>query len=396
MDHTVLDIYVVDDEWLIPLGRPTLTLLIDSYSNYILALYVGFEGESLARLTTTIKIALGPKDEITASAKTKNEWITPGMWECLVVDNALMCKSDQVKRITNVLGCTYEFGAVRKPWFKPTVERYMREVARLLPADGKTTKSGGVKETSDPYKEACISFSDLSKVLVKWAVDVHPFEIPERTLARPIDRLREGLLRDPAPVLVQDLDQLSFITAMEQTHSVGQGGVEFLLLTYRSVGLGELAKRQLTPSFQTLIRYDTNNLGWIWVRDPTNGTWEKVPCLQFDYANGLTCYQHQQIRRFKKATLKRNGAVDQLLQAKAELREELLDSVKRGKKSLKDQRRLALIKGVSSLPARQISMEDDRPGKGAGPSEESLEAPLEIPSFEAFDLQSRDGWEKRR
>ena len=305
MDHTVLDIYVVDDEWLIPLGRPTLTLLIDSYSNYILALYVGFEGESLARLTTTIKIALGPKDEITASAKTKNEWITPGMWECLVVDNALMCKSDQVKRITNVLGCTYEFGAVRKPWFKPTVERYMREVARLLPADGKTTKSGGVKETSDPYKEACISFSDLSKVLVKWAVDVHPFEIPERTLARPIDRLREGLLRDPAPVLVQDLDQLSFITAMEQTHSVGQGGVEFLLLTYRSVGLGELAKRQLTPSFQTLIRYDTNNLGWIWVRDPTNGTWEKVPCLQFDYANGLTCYQHQQIRRFKKATLKR-------------------------------------------------------------------------------------------
>lgn len=85
-----------------------------------------------------------------------------------------------------------------------------------------------------------------------------------------------------------------------------------------------------------------------------------------------------------------------MLQAKAELREELLDSVKRGKKSLKDQRRLALIKGVSSLPARQISMEDDRPGKGAGPSEESLEAPLEIPSFEAFDLQSRDGWEKRR
>ncbi len=40
MDHTVLDIYVIDDTRGIPLGRPTLTVLVDSYSGYILALYV--------------------------------------------------------------------------------------------------------------------------------------------------------------------------------------------------------------------------------------------------------------------------------------------------------------------------------------------------------------------
>ncbi len=397
MDHTVLDIYVIDDEWSIPPGRPTLTLLIDSFSNYILALYISFEGESLGRLTTSIKMALGPKEEITQAAETKNEWPTPGMWECLVVDNALACKSDQVQRITNVLGCAYELGAVRKPWFKPTVERYMREVARLLPAEGKTGRVSRVKEATDPYKEACISFSDLSRALVKWAVDVHPFEIPERTLARPIDRLRDGLLRDPAPVVVQDLDQLSFITAMEKAHSVGPGGVEFQLLTYRSVGLGELAKRQRFPTFKTLIRYDQNDLGFIWVRDPTHGTWEKVPCLQFEYAYGLTCYQHKQIRRFKKANLKRNGAVEYLLQAKEDLRDELVAGVNRGKKALKDRRRLAIMKGVSSLQARQVSATVDKPKEASGRlAEESSIVPADIPSFEAFDLLSRDGWEMRK
>lgn len=396
MDHTVLDIYVVDDERWVPLGRPTLTMLVDSFSNYIIALYISFEGESLGRVTKSIRMALTLKDEITSAAVTANEWITPGMWECLVVDNALAFQSPQLQRIAQVFGFSLEFGPVRKPWFKPTVERHMREISRLLPADGKTIPMRGAKDVMDPYKDACIAFSDLWKTIVRWVVDVHPFEVPERSLTRPIDALREGLLQDPAPVLLQDGDTLNFITALEQSITVGPGGVEFKYLAYRSVELGELAKRQSAPVFKTQMRYDPADLGMIWVQDPTHKTWVKVPCLQHEYANGLTLYQHRQIRLYAKEKLKKGGAIEVWMQAKEDLCDLWSQVIKRGKKAMKAARMLANMKGVGSLTgADDVGTSNVPKPKPPRKNDISLVSNEDIPSFDAFDLSSRDGWEAK-
>jgi len=43
LDHTVLDLIVVDEEDRLPIGRPTVTLALDVYSGLPAGLYVGFE-----------------------------------------------------------------------------------------------------------------------------------------------------------------------------------------------------------------------------------------------------------------------------------------------------------------------------------------------------------------
>lgn len=392
MDHTTLDLYVVDDKRLMPLGRPTLTMIIDSFTNYILAIYISFEGESLGRVSKTIRMALTLKDDVVAEVGAKNRWLTPGMWECLVVDNALAFQSPQLQRIANVLGCGLEFAAVRRPWFKPTVERYMLEVTRLLPAEGRTRKPGEAHDPQDPFKEACVTFSELTSAILKWAIDVHPFEIPERTLVRPIDKLNEGLTLDPAPVLVPDLDELRFLTALEQGISVGPGGLEFKYLSYRSVQLDEMSKRQSNPTFKTTLRYDPGDLGSIWVNDPTTGGWISVPCLDPGYANDLSLYQHRFIRAHARRVLKNSGAIEYLMQAKADLRDRLSKMVKGGKKLLRELRKLAIMEGVNSdvkSAARTPSPESQKPNV----SDPLVLVDDEIPTFEVFDPSARDGWE---
>ena len=44
LDHTPIDLILLDDELLVPLGRAYLTLLIDSYSHCILGFNLGFDG----------------------------------------------------------------------------------------------------------------------------------------------------------------------------------------------------------------------------------------------------------------------------------------------------------------------------------------------------------------
>ncbi|WP_336234820.1 Mu transposase C-terminal domain-containing protein [Achromobacter dolens] len=392
MDHTMLDTYVIDDERCIPLGRPTLTMIIDSFTNYILAIYISFEGESLGRVAKSIRMALSLKDDMVAAVGAQNEWITPGMWECLVVDNALAFQSPQLKRIANVLGCDLEFGPVRKPWFKGTVERFMLEISKLLPAEGRTRKPGEVGDPYDPYKSACITFKALSSIIIKWAVDVHPFEIPERTLARPIDKLKEGLCVEPAPVLAPDLDELRFLTAMEKSVSIGAGGVEFLSLAYRSPALADMARRQSLPTFKTSMRYDPGDLGAIWVNDPMTGDWISVPCLHPDYAEGLSVYQHKYLRARARATLRNNGAVEYLLQAKADLRDLISSAVRGGKRLKRGLRQRAVLEGVSSDTS--LVKQDSGCEVPAASSEVPLTlAEDEVPTFDVFDPRARDGWE---
>jgi putative transposase len=395
MDHTELDLYVIDDKRMVPLGRPTLTMLIDSYSKYILALYLGFEGESLGRMTKAIKLALSPKDDLTKAAGAKNEWLTPGMWECLVVDNGLAFKSPQLHRIALAIGCDLEYCPVRKPWFKPTVERYMREIARVLPAEGRPRKIQTIGEPIDPVGGACVMFSDLCSALTKWAVDVHPFEIPERTLYRPIDRLNDGLNDSPAPVVIPGLNNLDIITALEKDTAVRQGGIEFKFLSYRSPELGAMVLRQDSPNFKATMRYDPNDLGSIWVRDPRNGHWITVPCMDQAYAKGTSLQQHRMIRKYLRDTLKRRGAYDELQWGRESLAEDLSRAIKSGKRALKSSRQLAILEGVTSVPTpATVSAAED------GELEELDRAvpalPNEIPTFEAFNLNAADGWENQR
>src|SRR5579859_6965257 len=61
MDHTPSDIIVVDDESMLPLGRPTLTTALDEHTRCPMGLYAGFEPPSCLAVMRCLKHAILPK-----------------------------------------------------------------------------------------------------------------------------------------------------------------------------------------------------------------------------------------------------------------------------------------------------------------------------------------------
>lgn len=61
MDHTPSDLIVVDDNSMLPLGRPTLTSALDEYTRCLMGFYAGFEPPSCLSVMRCLKHAILPK-----------------------------------------------------------------------------------------------------------------------------------------------------------------------------------------------------------------------------------------------------------------------------------------------------------------------------------------------
>ena len=86
VDHTKLDLFVVDTETLMPLGRPWLTLALDEYSRSIVGAYISFRDPDFIVLVKLIRNIIEDKDYI----KDKYPFIL-NEWACYGTPEVFIC-----------------------------------------------------------------------------------------------------------------------------------------------------------------------------------------------------------------------------------------------------------------------------------------------------------------
>lgn len=387
LDHTLLDLWVIDDDLGIPLGRPTITLLVCAYSGYITGFYISFEGESLARILRAIKVAIQPKESLVAAAGLTNPWHARGLWETLVVDNARACHSDQFKQMGIELCMDIEYCPVRQPWFKAVVERQILETCRQLPVPGRPQRPGRHPDPIDPRTSACITFHDLCTCILKWVVDVHPFAVNDRKVERPIDLFLEGLDRCPAPAFVDQFSSLEILAGLTKTATVDHSGIVFEWLQYGGEDLRRL-RQAIGTKFKTTCKIEPYDLGHIFVQDPRDNTWIKVPAKDREYARGLTLTQHRSIRAAARERLRLANAEAVLRQAKLELQEQWAHAVRSGRR-LKMNRDFVGSRNKNSvdvLDPRSGAVPHDHPDRLIADEDLSY-SNRSIPTFDTFRLE---------
>lgn len=386
MDHTLLDIYVIDDQLGLPLGRPTVTFLICSYSAYIIGFYISFEGENLARVLQTMKIGIQPKADITAAAGLSKQWHSMGIWECLLVDNAMAFHSQRMRQITYELGVDLEYSAVRMPWFKPTVERYLGEATRMLPVPGRTGKPGRQPDPVNPRVTACVTFSDLCKGILQWVVEVQPFQINSVKKSRPIDLFTDGLIECPAPVFTDSYAQLDVMAGLRKSVTVRQDGLIHETVRYAGDALEQM-RRDHKTNFRTEIVPNPYDLGQVYVQHPRTHEWIIAPARDQDYAAGLTRTQHKLIRRGCEHRLTLANAEKLLRESKLRLSEHWRSSIAAGKqlkrlpKDLELFRQFSAVNAAPALPRHQTAPDVARQ---VACDETPVSITKSIPTFDTF------------
>ncbi|WP_446037926.1 hypothetical protein, partial [Streptomyces sp. SID1143] len=141
IDHTPLDLLLLDDDLLVPLGRPSLTLLIDAYSHCVVGFNLNFNQPSYESVRNALLSSISKKDYVKNKYPSiEHEWPCYGKPETLVVDNGVEFWSASLAQSCLELGINIQYNPVRKPWLKPMIERMFGIINRKLlePIPGKT------------------------------------------------------------------------------------------------------------------------------------------------------------------------------------------------------------------------------------------------------------------
>ncbi len=300
IDHTPLDMFVVDEDSFVPLGRPYLTTCIDDNTRCILGFHIGFQPPSYLSVAKCLRHAFMPKESLRSTFPSiKNNWEPHGVMRELVVDNGAEFHSDALEIAFSSLGGELHYAPRKKGAFKGKIERFQGtmngSVAHVAP--GTTFSNIFEREDYDPVKHAVVTYSALKEIVFLWIVDYY-MQKPHRGLdkRKPIDVWREGIRLNDIRV-PDDPGLLDAILGRREKRRLTHKGIELDSLFYNSEKM-TVVRRQYGDVLDVDIRVDDEDLGRIWVRTPNDGQLHEVPALKFDYANKLTRWQHNTCRKF--------------------------------------------------------------------------------------------------
>lgn len=334
IDHTKLDVFVVDMERRMPIGRPCLTTAIDVYTKSIVGMHVSFNPPSYLSLMQCMLHAISPKTYVRHRYPgIQHEWDAYGLMETAVVDNAKEFRSAHFEDACLQLGIVIQHAPVRLAWYKPSIERYFGTLnTRLLHRQPGTSFSNIFdRRDYDPAKNAIIDFPTLMEVVHKWIVDVYHYEEHRGIHDIPALRWKKAIEEFP-PALPPNKKELEVLLGMIEERIVSASGIELHGLFYNDDSLAALRRRGRKEG-KVKIKYDPNDLSVIHVLDSDSNAFIPVASVNMEYTAGLTLWQHDVIRRYTREYIDKNCDMVSMAQAKEEIGRIVEDAWNTSKKS---------------------------------------------------------------
>jgi putative transposase len=392
IDHTPLDLILLDDELLIPLGRPYLTLLIDVFSGCVLGFHLSYKSPSYVSAAKAIVHAIKPKSLDHMSIKLQHDWPCYGKFENLVVDNGAEFWSESLDHACREAGINIQYNPVRKPWLKPFIERFFGVINQffLSGIPGKTFSNILEKEDYKPEKDAIMRFSTFVEEFHRWIVDVYHQDSNSRETRIPIKQWQQGFDVYP-PLKMEDKEEQRFTVLMRisDERTLTRNGFKFEDLMYDSTALGDYRKRypQTKGSVKKIIKVDPDDISSIHVYLEELGGYLDVPCTDAsEYTKGRSLHEHKIIKKFNRETIRESK--DGLGLAKARMaiydriqqEQEIFKSSKSNRK-MPAAKKQAQLADISNTGKGTIIIEGDK----ATPSSLDEQDPNSSNIFEDWD-----------
>ncbi|WP_457894608.1 Mu transposase C-terminal domain-containing protein [Stenotrophomonas hibiscicola] len=174
IDHTPLDVIVVDEMHRKPIGRPYLTLAIDVFSRAVVGLYVTLDAPSATSVAMCISHGMNTKSDYLRELGVEGDWPIWGQIGTLHADNAREFKCKAANRGCQANHIDMQWRPVKKPHYGGHIERYMGTVAtemRNIP--GATFSNTQQRKGYDSEKESALTLREVEQYLVRFIVNIY-------------------------------------------------------------------------------------------------------------------------------------------------------------------------------------------------------------------------------
>ena len=166
IDHTKVDIQLVDDLARAVVGRPWLTLVLDVFSRSVLGFYLSFDAPSAAGVALAVGQAVLAKPEWLGERGLDLAWPMHGIPRSLHLDNGKAFHSKALRRGCQRHGIRIDYRPPATPRFGGYIERLMGTLMTRVHALPGTTSSNVAARGDYPAEQkAILTLREFERIL---------------------------------------------------------------------------------------------------------------------------------------------------------------------------------------------------------------------------------------
>jgi putative transposase len=294
LDHTIADVHIIEPNSGVPIGRPVLSMLLDTATRVVLGMTLSLEAPSCLSVGLCIHHGVIQKTDWLRSLGLEDGcWPGYGLMQEVYTDNAQEFHASSFRRSCEAYSIRLSFRPPGHPAAGGLIERaigtFMTKV-RLLPGSSYSKLLG--KAPKKVHRSARITLSELEEYLAREVSRYHRER--HSTLGVPPLTAWErgwnvnGRIATPRLPESEGNFLISFLPGKFRT--VTREGVSLFGLQYQSSHLSDLAK----PGVKRMVRYDPRNLSRVFVEAPDCHV---VTPLAGPTVPAFSIWEHQEVRR---------------------------------------------------------------------------------------------------
>ncbi|EDV9406556.1 Mu transposase C-terminal domain-containing protein [Enterobacter hormaechei] len=277
IDHTVIDLIVVDERDRQPIGRPYLTIAIDVFTRCVVGTVVTLEAPSAVSVGLCLAHAACDKRPWLEGMDVEIDWPMSGKPMLLYLDNAAEFKSEALRRGCEQHGIQLEYRPLRQPHYGGIVERIIGTAMQMIHDElpGTTFSNPGQRGEYASEKMASLTLRELERWLAL-AVGTYHGSVHSGLLQPPAARWAEAVARASVPSVVTRATAflVDFLPIIRRTLT-RTGFVIDHIHYYADAVKPWIARRDRLPAF--MIRRDPRDISRIWVLEPEGQHYLEIP-----------------------------------------------------------------------------------------------------------------------
>lgn len=392
IDHTTVDLIVLDALSGMAIGRPTVTVVIDRHTRMVVGFHIGFDPPGTFPTMECLRNAILPKDAILHGMGLANPWPTMGTPDMLVPDQGREFKARSFIEALLTLGVDVQYTPVMKAWYKGKIERFFRtlstDVFHRVPGTTFSDIFDRNKETA-PDTIAVCTLAELQRETLKYVVDVYHQRRHRGLGISPLEAWNRSVeIHGMKPL--PDPDRVTTALCHLAYRVPQHYGIQYEGLIYNNA---DVAVVRIRPGKAMPVRVaiDARDLSEIQFLDPADNTWRRVPiqpALAL-HVRGISLEKHKMARALQRANPARLAGTSGMVKAYVMLDDDMRklsgeSGLANRKKAARYWQALITTKRPEEPPAFDVeesgrSLVDDLYGEDVGPEDEPL-APVHAPA----------------
>lgn len=364
IDHTKVDIILVDDIHRRPVGRPWITLAIDVFSRMVAGFYISFDPPGAMATGLCLANSILPKDTWLSKLGVAGEWPIWGLPAKVHADNAKEFRGNMLKRACQEYAINLEWRPVARPHFGGHIERLLGSLSKEIHTlPGTTFSNTRDRGEYDSNATATLTLAEFEKWLTTMITDVY-HRRPHSSLGMsPLTKYREGIFGTdgrpgtglPAKIVDEIKLRLDFMPFEER--SVQDYGVVIDSIHYYHdvlrpwINATEPNNPKVKRKF--LFRRDPRDISTVWFFDPEIGIHYPIPYRDTSHPP-ISIWELREAQRSIKGSVNDEGnerTIFDALNRMRQIEDEAQGKTKAVRKAI--QRRTSKTTGVihNSLPS---------------------------------------------